>query len=79
MHKGKTKSFKATALSTAVKSALALGLAPGLVFAQTDDSNDELLETITVTGSRIPLLDPQLVTPVQVYDAEFIKNTGACL
>ena len=77
MHKGKTKSFKATALSTAVKSALALGLAPGLVFAQTDDSNDELLETITVTGSRIPRLDPQLVTPVQVYDAEFIKNTGA--
>jgi len=76
MYKGKTRSFKATALSTAVKSALCLGLAPGLVSAQTSDA-DEVVETITVTGSRIPRLDPQLVTPVQIYDADFIKKTGA--
>jgi iron complex outermembrane receptor protein len=35
------------------------------------------LEEITVTGSRIPRLDPQMVTPVQIYDTDFIKNTGA--
>jgi iron complex outermembrane receptor protein len=35
------------------------------------------METITVTGSRIPRLDPQNVTPVQIYDADFIAKTGA--
>lgn len=42
-----------------------------------DDGADQVLETITVTGSRIPRLDPQAVTPVQIYDSEFIENTGA--
>ena len=42
-----------------------------------DDGADEVMETITVTGSRIPRLDPQAVTPVQIYDSEFIENTGA--
>jgi iron complex outermembrane receptor protein len=72
---GKTDTPKQSALSIAVKSALALGLAPGLVLAQ--DADDEVIETITVTGSRIPRLDPQNVTPVQIYDAEFIASTGA--
>lgn len=76
MHKGKLGQPKASALSIAVKSALCLGLAPGLVAAQ-DNVSDEVLETITVTGSRIPRLDPQLVTPVQIYDSEYIENTGA--
>jgi iron complex outermembrane receptor protein len=76
MHKGKLGQPKASALSIAVKSALCLGLVPGLVAAQ-DNVSDEVLETITVTGSRIPRLDPQLVTPVQIYDSEYIENTGA--
>ncbi|MCH8944371.1 MAG: TonB-dependent receptor [Proteobacteria bacterium] len=76
MHKGKTRSFKATALSTAIKTALCLGLAPGLVAAQ-DNFSDEVIETITVTGSRIPRLDPQMTTPVQIYNAQYIENTGA--
>ena len=76
MHKGNLGQPKASALSIAVKSALCLGLAPGLVAAQ-DNVSDEVIETITVTGSRIPRLDPQAVTPVQVYDSEFIENTGA--
>jgi iron complex outermembrane receptor protein len=76
MHKGNLGQPKASALSVAVKSALCLGLAPGLVAAQ-DNVSDEVIETITVTGSRIPRLDPQAVTPVQVYDSEFIENTGA--
>ena len=76
MHKGKMGQPKVSALSVAVKSALCIGLAPGLVAAQ-DNVSDEVMETITVTGSRIPRLDPQAVTPVQVYDSEFIENTGA--
>ena len=76
MHKVNTGPAKASALSVAVKSALCLGLAPGLVAAQ-DDVSEEVMETITVTGSRIPRLDPQMVTPVQVYDSEFIAQTGA--
>ncbi len=76
MHKGNLGQPKASALSIAVKSALCLGLAPGLVAAQ-DNVSDEVIETITVTGSRIPRLDPQLVTPVQIYDAQFIENSGA--
>jgi iron complex outermembrane receptor protein len=76
MHKGKLGQPKATALSIAVKSALCLSLAPGLVAAQ-DSVSDEIMETVTVTGSRIPRLDPQMVTPVQVYDQQYIENTGA--
>ena len=74
-HKGNLGQPKAKALSVAVKSALCLGLAPGLVAAQ--DTSDEVIETITVTGSRIPRLDAQAVTPVQIYDSEFIENSGA--
>jgi len=77
MHKGKIRPAKVDALSVAIKSALCLSLAPGLVMAQNDDATDAVMETITVTGSRIPRLDPQLVTPVQVYDADFIAATGA--
>ena len=77
MYKGKSRPAKATALSMAIKSALCLSLTPGLVAAQSDDTTDQVMETITVTGSRIPRLDPQLVTPVQVYDANFIAATGA--
>lgn len=77
MHKVNARPPKANALSVAIKSALCLGLAPGLVAAQSDDVSDEVLETITVTGSRIARLDPQKVTPVQVYDAQFIKASGA--
>jgi iron complex outermembrane recepter protein len=76
MHKGKLLPAKANALSIAVKTALCVGMLPGLAIAQ-DNSSDEALETITVTGSRIPRLDPQNVTPVQIYDAEFIANSGA--
>jgi iron complex outermembrane receptor protein len=73
-HKG---SFgQPSALSVAVKSALCLTVAPGLVAAQ-DSTSDEAIETIVVTGSRIPRLDPQAVTPVQIYDSEFIENSGA--
>ncbi len=75
MHKVKHRPAKVSALSVAIKSALCLSLVPGIAMAQND--SDVGLEEITVTGSRIPRLDPQLVTPVQVYDAQFIENTGA--
>ncbi len=52
-------------------------LGVGTVGAQETTGDDVELETITVTGSRIPRLDPQMVTPVQIYDAEFIAQTGA--
>ena len=45
--------------------------------AQSDTDRDVIREEITVTGSRIPRLDPQNVTPVQIYDSEFIAATGA--
>ncbi len=76
MHKVKLRQPEASALSIAIKSALCLSLAPGLVAAQ-DSYSDEVMETITVTGSRIPRLDPQMVTPVQIYDQAYIENTGA--
>lgn len=76
MRKGNLKQHKASALSIAIKSALCLSLAPGLAAAQTTETG-EVLEQITVTGSRIPRLDPQMVTPVQIYDAGYIENTGA--
>ena len=76
-HKGKLRQGKPKALSVAVRNALCLSLAPGLVMAQADAPRDEAIETIVVTGSRIPRLDPQMVQPVQVYDSQFIKNTGA--
>ena len=42
-----------------------------------EGSDDSLIEEIIVTGSRIKRLDPQLPTPVQVYDVDYIENTGA--
>jgi iron complex outermembrane receptor protein len=69
-----------------VKSGLVAVTAIGLaatsftVLAQdafTDEDEIQVTEEVLVTGSRIPRFDPQLVTPVQVYDAEFIENTGA--
>ena len=77
MKKGKSRSTKATALSVAIKSALCLSLAPGIAMAQSTVDAGRGLEEITVTGSRIPRLDPQMVTPVQIYDAQFIENSGA--
>ncbi len=76
-NKGKIRPAKVTALSTAIKSALCLSLIPGLAIAQSDAGPGAGLEEITVTGSRIPRLDPQMVTPVQIYDAQFIENSGA--
>jgi iron complex outermembrane receptor protein len=73
-------------LYLAVKSGLvavtAIGLTATSLTVLAQDANtdqDEILETeeVLVTGSRIPRLDPQYVTPVQIYDAEFIENTGA--
>ena len=75
MNKRKAKSGGLSTLSLAIKSALCLSLVPGIADAQNVD--DETLETIVVTGSRVPRLDPQMVTPVQVYDAKFIENSGA--
>ncbi|NNF60494.1 MAG: TonB-dependent receptor, partial [Gammaproteobacteria bacterium] len=48
------------------------GFAPTVVIAQ-----DDRTEEVTVTGTRIKRLDPQLPTPVQVFDAEYIENSGA--
>ena len=76
VQKRKLRPGKATAVSVAVKSALCLGLVPAAGLAQ-DNAVDDDIEQITVTGSRIPRLDPQYVTPVQVYDSEFIQATGA--
>ncbi|MEM8814190.1 MAG: TonB-dependent receptor [Pseudomonadota bacterium] len=53
-------------------------LVPQTAQAQDDDGYAEPeLEEILVTGSRIKRLDAQLPTPVQIYDAGYIKNTGA--
>jgi iron complex outermembrane recepter protein len=76
VQKRKLRPGRATAVSVAVKSALCLGLVPATGLAQ-DNAVDDEIEQITVTGSRIPRLDPQYVTPVQVYDSEFIQATGA--
>ena len=68
----KNSSKLATCLGAAVL--MASGATPA---GAQDVNDDEVLEQIVVTGSRIPRLDPQLTSPVQVYDAEFIANSGA--
>ena len=76
LHKRKLTPARASAVSVAVKSALCLSLVPAAGLAQ-DNPTDGDIEQITVTGSRIPNLDLQNVTPVQVYDQDFIQATGA--
>ncbi len=69
------KSTKSSGVLAPLALILGVALAPQ---AHSQDSADAAdLEEVIVTGSRIPRLDPQLVTPVQIYDAEFIANTGA--
>lgn len=64
-------------LALAVLLAAGAGV-PAAVHAQSESSlANESLEEVVVTGSRIKRLDPQLPTPVQIYDAEYIQNTGA--
>ncbi len=69
--------IRRSCLHVAISSCLALAFATSPVNAQDAMDDIEDLEEITVTGSRIARLDPQMVTPVQVYDAEFIASTGA--
>lgn len=67
---------KPTSTGSIAICAVAFGIT-GLAHAQTDEQAFEQAEEIVVTGSRIKRLDAQLPTPVQIYDADYIRNTGA--
>nr|WP_299944492.1 TonB-dependent receptor [uncultured Microbulbifer sp.] len=71
--------MKKNLLSVAVKGALgftaaAIMLPTMPVFAQEDA---EMVEEVVVTGSRIKRIDPELAVPVQVFNSDYIKNSGA--
>ncbi|WP_444919063.1 TonB-dependent receptor plug domain-containing protein [Microbulbifer sp. JMSA003] len=74
--------MKRNLISAAVRSALGLAaiavLNPAL--AQQDESqayDADQVEEVVVTGSRIKRIDPELAVPVQVFNSDYIKNSGA--
>jgi iron complex outermembrane receptor protein len=76
MLKGKYGLTGSKAGVMAVSGLLCLGLAPGSVLAQ-DDSDDEVIETITVTGTRLVQQNMVSSTAVNVLDTELIDLSGA--
>ena len=76
MHKGKYGPAGARASTMAISSLLCLSLSPGLAIAQ-DDSDDDVIETITVTGTRLTQLNLVSATGVNVLDTEMIDISGA--
>ena len=73
--------MKRNTLSLAVKSALGLTVAamltPAVAQEDTKDIDVSSVEEVVVTGSRIKRLDPELSVPVQVFNNDYIKNSGA--
>lgn len=65
-------------LSKAVQLAIAFGAASTAFSAFAQDTSDGAkVERIEITGSRIKRTDLETATPVTVFDATAIKNTGA--
>jgi outer membrane receptor protein involved in Fe transport len=60
----------------AISGLLCLSLSPGLAIAQ-DDSDDDVIETITVTGTRLTQQNLVSATAVNVLDTEMIDISGA--
>lgn len=61
---------KSTALAT---TGLGVLLSAGLAFAQADNSN---VETVIVTGTRIPTTEAESPSPIQSIGAAEIQNSG---
>ena len=62
-----------------VGSLLSAGLVLGslLGFSAVAVAQEEIIEEVVVTGSRIARLDAELPVPVQVYSADYIAKSGA--
>lgn len=73
--------MKRNILSLAVKSALGLTAAAMLTPAVAQEDAQAIkasdVEEVVVTGSRIKRIDPELAVPVQVFNNDYIKNSGA--
>ena len=76
MHKGKYGPAGARASTLAISGLLCLSLTPGVVLAQ-DDSEEDVIETITVTGTRLTQQNLVSATAVNVLDTEMIDISGA--
>ena len=73
-----TRHEKNGLLKEAIRLALYASLATAAVSpAAMAQQNDDEVEEVVTTGSRIVRGDMELTTPVQVFDEEFIRNSGA--
>lgn len=76
--------MKKKLLSAAIKNAVSLSVVTALFPAVSAIAQEEkkeleasLVEEVVVTGSRIKRLDPELAVPVQVFNSDYIENSGA--
>ncbi len=67
----KRSTFKKSLTAAAIATTLGF---PALVAAQ--DSGADDVERIQVTGSRIKRTDTETASPITVFDAEAIENSG---
>jgi outer membrane receptor protein involved in Fe transport len=77
MHKGKYGPAGARASTLAISGLLCLSLSPGLAMAQDDSDDDDVIETITVTGTRLTQQNLVSSTAVNVLDTQMIDISGA--
>lgn len=73
----KTSTIMKRALVGTALSAITLTTMAAPAFAQDDESDAPMANTIVVTGSRIQSTDFETVAPVQVIDEQSIEATGA--
>lgn len=73
--------MKKNLISAAVRGALGLTalavLTPVMAQEEPQGYEADLVEEVIVTGSRIKRIDPELAVPVQVFNSDYIKNSGA--
>ena len=66
-------------LALAVKTALAVNLgAVSMMGAQIASGEEQVMEEVVVTGSRIPRGDLNGPSPVAIYDQFAIARSGSC-
>jgi len=70
------KSLARSSISACIAAALGLG-GPSLAYSQTQEQAEEVVERISITGSRIPT-DPNATSsvPLQGLNSDDIRNSG---
>jgi iron complex outermembrane receptor protein len=69
--------YKSRILSQSIRVALAASLMTGgsLAWAQ-DDADEQEMESVTVTGSRVPRADRETAQPILVVSREDLQKSG---